>query len=465
MKKGVVLLTVMVIVALLLVGCGSTGPSSSTGTLTILVTDAPSYTVNSVVVHFSEVWVHKAAEGEDGEGEWIQLNITGGMLGEGSFDLAELEDEDETEELAAAELLAGEYTQLRVVMDEKLGVQVNYDGNEGDPVNAKLPSGTLKFVRPFTVEVNGSTEIVLDFDLQKSVIFTGNFDKESNPNKPDKPSVIVKPVVKLKVTSTADEGRLDGELTLENKDPDNDWAIIDDGTYGELHYSTEGEEFCYEFQGFGLDNIEYSLIYYADTEDRFNVWGGDNPGALIATGTAVAGTLTLSGSVFLGMDLPHPHDANGYFYNYTLPPDKYDNATGSKIWLVPSECYDAEDPVPVFKVTTWDPARFLFETDLITYKYTDVTAPVIPAGLTAVPGDAQVSLDWDDNAEADLKEYNVYRADGSGGPYTEIATVTNSAYTDIGVSNGMTYYYVVTAVDESGNESGNSTEVSAMPTL
>jgi len=465
MKKGFVLLTVMAIAALLLAGCASTlSPTAepaksapSTGTLTVLVTDAPSYTVNSVVVHFSEVWVHKASDGEDGEGKWIQLSITGGMLGNGSFDLAELRDEGATAELAAAELDVGKYTQLRVVMDE--GVQVDYDENDGDPVDAKLPSGTLKFVRPFMVEAKGSTEIVLDFDLQRSVVFTGNFDKEPNPNKPDKPSVIVKPVVKLQVTSTSGERELDGELTLENKDPDSDWAIIDDEIYGELRYSTEGEEFCYDFQGFGLDDIEYSLIYYADTEDRFNDWGGDNPGALIASGTAVDGILTLSGSIYLGMDLPHPDDANGYFYDYTEPPDSYDNATGAKIWLVPSECYDSNDT----RVISWEPTRFLFETDLINYKYTDATAPVKPTGLVATPGDEEVSLDWDDNAEADLEEYYVYRADVSGGPYAKITTVTDSEYTDTGLTNGTTYYYVVTAVDESDNESGNSDEASATP--
>ena len=38
-----------------------------------------------------------------------------------------------------------------------------------------------------------------------------------------------------------------------------------------------------------------------------------------------------------------------------------------------------------------------------------------------------------------------------------------SAYTDGSVSNGTTYYYVVTALDSSGNESANSTEASATP--
>jgi len=218
MKRGLLFLTVLAVAATLLAGCAlpgapTPGPSTqtassgpSTGTLTVFVTDAPSYTVTSVVVHFSEVWVHKASEGEDGEGEWIQLNITGGMLENGSFDLAELRDEGETAELAAAELVAGKYTQLRVIMDEVAGVQVGYDENPNqEPVNARLPSGKLKFVHPFTVEQDGSTDIVLDFDLQKSVVFTGS---EKNIN------VIVKPVVKLSVSEKGKPAEL--EATLES---------------------------------------------------------------------------------------------------------------------------------------------------------------------------------------------------------------------------------------------------------
>jgi len=227
MKRGFVFLTVLVVAVMLLAGCASsatpsqfpettptpspsTQPASSgpsTGTLTVLVTDAPSYTVTSVVVHFSEVWVHKASEGEDGEGEWIQLNITGGMLENGSFDLAELRDEGETAELAAAELVAGKYTQLRVIMDEVEGVQVDYEENPNEePVNAKLPSGTLKFVRPFEVAENGETEILLDFDLEKSVVFTG-------ASQSDEVKIIVKPVVKLSVSEKGKPAKL--EATIE----------------------------------------------------------------------------------------------------------------------------------------------------------------------------------------------------------------------------------------------------------
>jgi fibronectin type 3 domain-containing protein len=50
----------------------------------------------------------------------------------------------------------------------------------------------------------------------------------------------------------------------------------------------------------------------------------------------------------------------------------------------------------------------------------------------------------------------------SGGPYTTVASPTSTTFTDTALTNGTTYYYVVTAVN-SGGESGNSTETSATP--
>ncbi|MBN1796198.1 MAG: discoidin domain-containing protein [Sedimentisphaerales bacterium] len=94
----------------------------------------------------------------------------------------------------------------------------------------------------------------------------------------------------------------------------------------------------------------------------------------------------------------------------------------------------------------------------------DTTPPAAPTGLVATAGDSWVSLNWNDNTEPDLASYNVYRGTTTGGPYAQIATdVTVSAYTDNSVTNGTTYYYVVTAVDTSNNESDNSNEVSATP--
>jgi len=159
-------------------------------------------------------------------------------------------------------------------------------------------------------------------------------------------------------------------LVLENKDSTT-WQVIgDDGICGKLFYNAAGDEFEYIFCGCGLDaDTDYSLIYYADFEDRFNVWGGNNPGALIAEMTTDGcGSVFKAGSVDLGMDLPSEPDANIDTHDYSDAPDYYAHAHGAKIWLVPSDCLTGGTDLPVI---VWAPYRFLFETDLITYDDTD----------------------------------------------------------------------------------------------
>ncbi len=58
--------------------------------------------------------------------------------------------------------------------------------------------------------------------------------------------------------------------------------------------------------------------------------------------------------------------------------------------------------------------------------------------------------------------YNVYRGLISGGPYQRINSQLEPAtnYTDSTVQSGITYFYVVTAVDAT-SESGYSPEVAA----
>src|SRR6202142_4150248 len=87
------------------------------------------------------------------------------------------------------------------------------------------------------------------------------------------------------------------------------------------------------------------------------------------------------------------------------------------------------------------------------------TAPT-PPGLSAIPGNAQVSLMW--SASSGATSYHVKRATTSGGPYTQVAVPTSTSYTDTSLTNGTTYYYVVSALDSAG-ESGNSAQVGALP--
>jgi hypothetical protein len=79
----------------------------------------------------------------------------------------------------------------------------------------------------------------------------------------------------------------------------------------------------------------------------------------------------------------------------------------------------------------------------------------------ASPGNAQVTLNW--NASSGATSYNVKRSTTNGGPYTTIATgVTATSFTNTGLTNGTTFFFVVSAVNSIG-ESGNSNQASATP--
>ena len=73
-----------------------------------------------------------------------------------------------------------------------------------------------------------------------------------------------------------------------------------------------------------------------------------------------------------------------------------------------------------------------------------------------------VSLNWQAST-SQIVGYNVYRAGQSGGPYSKVSSAldASTAYSDAAVQAGSTYYYVVTAMDGSGNESVYSNQAQA----
>jgi fibronectin type 3 domain-containing protein len=88
-------------------------------------------------------------------------------------------------------------------------------------------------------------------------------------------------------------------------------------------------------------------------------------------------------------------------------------------------------------------------------------APAVPSGLLATAGNAQVSLAW--TVSSGAAGYYVKRATVSGGPYTQISLPSTNSFTDTGLTNGTTYYYVVSAFNSAG-QSANSAQAAATPT-
>ena len=92
--------------------------------------------------------------------------------------------------------------------------------------------------------------------------------------------------------------------------------------------------------------------------------------------------------------------------------------------------------------------------------YGQAQKPTVPTGVTAAAGDTKVGLRW--SAATGATSYRLKRSTTSGGPYAQIAAPTYTGYTDVGVRNGTTYFYVLSAINGAG-ESGNSAQVNAKP--
>lgn len=100
----------------------------------------------------------------------------------------------------------------------------------------------------------------------------------------------------------------------------------------------------------------------------------------------------------------------------------------------------------------------------------DNIAPSAPTGLSAadVASDqgGVIRLNWTVSTSGDVTQQRIYRGTQSGGPYGTLVTTimnnTTATYDNTGLTNGVTYYYVVRAYDGT-QESANSTQSSAVP--
>ena len=94
------------------------------------------------------------------------------------------------------------------------------------------------------------------------------------------------------------------------------------------------------------------------------------------------------------------------------------------------------------------------------------TAPSSPQGVTATAGNTTVQLSWTpptSTGGSPITSYNIYRGTASNGEAsTPIASNPTTSYTDTTLTNGTTYYYKITALNNIG-ASAPSAETSATP--
>lgn len=91
--------------------------------------------------------------------------------------------------------------------------------------------------------------------------------------------------------------------------------------------------------------------------------------------------------------------------------------------------------------------------------------PVTPLVHGKIANQAvELKIDEREFAEGEADQFRIYRSDGNGSP-TEVETISanNQYYSDDGLTNGQTYFYKVTVIDEEGNESDYSNPIALTP--
>ena len=163
----------------------------TTGYLALSLIDAPGGSYQAVYVSIKEVQVCIAPEVCDGSGdcaencEWETIATVNR-----TFNLLELVN-GVMASLGLTELETGQYNQMRLMLSETNDGEPNFLGEveeypqylideAGDVHEMKVPSGYqsgIKLVHPFQIVAGLTTELILDFDVSRSVVKAGNSGK------------------------------------------------------------------------------------------------------------------------------------------------------------------------------------------------------------------------------------------------------------------------------------------------
>ena len=157
---------IMIAITILFSGCLQEG----NGTIVLQITDAAGeLNISHANVTISQAQVHKSnASGNNSTAGWYTV-----VNESQTFDLKVLI--NVTEFFGSATLTTGMYTQIRLIVDSCL---ITVDGIEYD---CTVPSGAIKLIKPFIIRENDTTILTLDFDVQDSILETGNHSYKFQP--------------------------------------------------------------------------------------------------------------------------------------------------------------------------------------------------------------------------------------------------------------------------------------------
>lgn len=160
-------------IALVVAGCGGGGgDGSATGAITLAVTDAPVDGAKRVVVRFTGV------ELQPRDGDRVSFSFDPPR----EVDLLALQGNASQPLLDGAEVPAGDYSWIRLLVEAQRGVIDSFiELEDGTVASLFVPSGAehgLQLSSGFTVAQGSLADFVIDFDLRKSVHLPENGDED-----------------------------------------------------------------------------------------------------------------------------------------------------------------------------------------------------------------------------------------------------------------------------------------------
>ncbi|MEX2474293.1 DUF4382 domain-containing protein [Marinobacter sp.] len=142
--------------------CGGSSDSGETGTVSFGITDAPATEFSNVTVAFTEIQLKPA------DGDWITFPLDGFE----TVNMLDLQGGVTEPLITDEEVLAGNYTQLRLIVDtDNSFVKLKSTGDT--EYSLAVPSGEqsgLKLQGEFIVAADTSTDFTIDFDAQRAIV-------------------------------------------------------------------------------------------------------------------------------------------------------------------------------------------------------------------------------------------------------------------------------------------------------
>ncbi len=207
------------------------------GRLIVYLSDSPA-SYDSVVVCISRVEVHVSGT-DTTSASWFVINDSRRY-----FDLLELMN-GASIVLGDTSLAPGHYTQIRLIIEDSCYI---IDG--GIKHNLAIPSGTqtgIKLIHSFDIESNLVYELLLDFDVDKSLVITGNEEYKLKPT--------------IRVVPFVISGSISGQVLPLEANPAVVYAIAGSDTVTTTYTNDEGY-----FKLLGLLEGVYDVNIVSDNE-------------------------------------------------------------------------------------------------------------------------------------------------------------------------------------------------------